>query len=234
MDAHDPDPVDLYLLAPRLWRETFAREIDPNDPASLARFVEVVGKLLRCFEERLPELGLSLARLAELRDAAWYDEDAASGRRWDKLDWDQILDQPLSRGMVTAIENLLLRGANTKEISCLLSVPLKWVVVTVARTRLRPNHYQVARAHLGGLALNEITKKTGEPRTSAERIIRERLGEEPKVNSREEVRDRRERVRQLRFVERLSESDIAEKLDVPLYTVKNDLRDRRRRRGPAQ
>lgn len=87
----------------------------------------------------------------------------------------------------------------------------------------------VCGAHMAGWSVRQIVLTTGVPRATVYRWVRQYLEEEPRTHSRAETGRRKETVVSL-WNEGLSERQIAERLGVPLHTVKND---KRRARGGA-
>lgn len=218
------DFADLFALRPRLWSELVA-EVNWTDPASVRRFAERAREVVACLTDvhhRLPGLGLTLAQLVELRQKAWLAEDAAStAHAAGKGDFRPAA--PLAPAMRRAIVNLWVRGLEPERIQCALSVHPAWVAATLEGVALGDDERAVIRAHLDGLTLPEVTRRTLVPKTTAARWIERWLGEEPRTNRRTDSHARAERAWRMRQQGRAL-ADIAAELDMSEDAVKKAIR----------
>lgn len=245
---YDPDFTDLYAYSPQLWNDLIA-DVDPADPQSLVRFYDAARRIVSCHadvHQRLPELGLDLPKLIELRQAAWEDELAHAGRRWAG---ELRTHEALSPAMRRLIVNLILRGLPRQRVVCTLNINPAWVEHAMATAKLDDDDRAVVAAHLAGQRLAQIHRDTGVARTTIERIVAERLADKVRTNSHAASAARAAEARRLRAAG-LTNADIATEMDLPLATVENYFKSarqpmraaepfqsgkrRQRRRGPAQ
>lgn len=258
----DVDWVRLYVLRPNLWYSLLKDLGRRPEPAAIARFVDNCVTSLRCLtdvHERLPEIGLTLGRFADLYEEAWKaqlvaveheeravaddedvvgwgDENRLKGGRLDagREGWRPELHDALAPEMRAAVVNLHLRGLDNDCIACALGIPEDWPAKIVARARLRAEARAVVRAHLDGRSLGAIEKATKVPPSSALRIIRQ-IGEVPNgAKHRVDAAARARTIVKLRD-RGLSYKEIATRVGCSMDVVKNVLRrDRRHRYAPGR
>lgn len=260
--TEDSDPITNYnILFPRRYAERMARIRETGSPADLVEFYDEIEMTSRLqVHARLGELGLPLGLIAEWAEEAVVAELARSESREDWRDsWPGEFfcaarstwlssTEPASPEMSRFLAGLVLWGLSHEQAALVADVPVGWVEKVDAG--LDEALRTVCREHRIGARFSEILQRTGVPRATADRWIRDYLRDEPRTNSREATAQRQQEVARF-LAQGLSEREIADRLGVALYTVKNDKRrlrprtevrrrraetarvERRKRKGPA-
>jgi lambda repressor-like predicted transcriptional regulator len=228
-----PDPaawIVVRLEHPKLWESLvnggggihkfFA------DPVRLGHFQRDCHAICRALDlnVELPGLGLTVAKAHEAIVNAWV-EQASFRQTHGETGW-----CPDMRQLVLNFHN---RGLAEDRIDAVLDLPAKSAASIIREYPPHPGAKKVLRAHAQGLPVAEISRRSGVPESSVNRIL-ESVGEVSNSKVRKQDAARRAATIRKLASQGATYKQISERLGVPMHTVDNALRRGRRKKGPAE